>query len=492
MPPRDPAIERRYAWLIFITLWCCYGYFFPKWAEWNQNSRMDLTLAVVEQGGIAIDDYYNNTGDYAVHGGHIYTDKAPGLSFLGVPVYAAFAWVTDTAVGTAVLDRASRSGALAATLSSEGTGLVDDKVRFAAALHATTLWTVSLASAALAAGLFVFLRRLGLDTRERFALALAYGLATIAFPYSTVFYGHQLAAALVFGMFAVIASVRRSEHSERALWAAGALGGLAVLVDFPSLVLVLLLVVYAMSTLAPLRTLIRIGVAGAPFAIVLGAYNAAAFGSPFSSSYRYLGRFPEISNSGVLGFGAPSLDALVGITVSPYRGLFYYVPFLIVAVPGIVALARRPGWRTEARLIAAILAADLLVVACWYDWRGGFAIGPRNLLTIVPFLMVGVGAALTAWRDVRWAVIGFWSLVGISFGIVWLASVSGQAFAPITIGRPLTELFWPRFLSGDIARNAGMALGLPSWVSLFPPLAGIAVSLWLGLKRWPAAAGRLA
>lgn len=60
--------------------------------------------------------------------------------------------------------------------------------------------------------------------------------------------------------------------------------------DVPSLVLVLLLIVYAMFTLAPLGTLIRIGVAGAPFGVVLGAYNAAAFGSPFSSSYRYIGR----------------------------------------------------------------------------------------------------------------------------------------------------------------------------------------------------------
>ena len=43
---------------VFALLVMSYAYFFPRWAEWNQNSRMDLTLAIVEQGRFAIDDYY--------------------------------------------------------------------------------------------------------------------------------------------------------------------------------------------------------------------------------------------------------------------------------------------------------------------------------------------------------------------------------------------------------------------------------------------------
>ena len=60
---------------VSLTLLSCYAYFFPRWAEWNQNSRMDLTLAIVDQGRFAIDDYYENTGDYAVYGDHVYTDN---------------------------------------------------------------------------------------------------------------------------------------------------------------------------------------------------------------------------------------------------------------------------------------------------------------------------------------------------------------------------------------------------------------------------------
>jgi hypothetical protein len=83
--------ERTVEILLFFILIVNYSYFLPKWADWSQNSRMDLILAIVDQGSLAIDDYYKNTGDYAYFEGHYYLDKAPGPTFLAVPVYAAVA-----------------------------------------------------------------------------------------------------------------------------------------------------------------------------------------------------------------------------------------------------------------------------------------------------------------------------------------------------------------------------------------------------------------
>src|ERR1700716_3439374 len=76
--------------IIFTTLLVCYAYFFPRWADWNQNSRLDQVLALVDRGVWYIDDYYQNTGDYAQFEGHLYSDKAPGTAFVGVPAYALF------------------------------------------------------------------------------------------------------------------------------------------------------------------------------------------------------------------------------------------------------------------------------------------------------------------------------------------------------------------------------------------------------------------
>jgi hypothetical protein len=480
------ARERRTALLIFFVLLFCYGYFFPRWAEWNQNSRMDLTLAIVERGALYIDDYYENTGDYAVYGDHIYTDKAPGTSFLGVPTYSVFKLLADTPPMRAILRRLGGSQALASTLREGGTGLLEQKIYFAAALYATTFVTVSLPSALLAALLYLFMGRFFtplLEERQgevwRVALALAYGLATIVFPYSTVFYGHQIAAALVFFAFYLLYRIRQREISQRWLWWAGGLLGLAVLTEFTALILLLILSLYVLWFLERKWEIAKLGLGGLPFALVLGWYNASAFGSPFSSSYRYLGQFPEISNTGFLGFSQPSLEALWGVTFSPYRGVFFLSPFLLLAIPGFWYLLRSVRWRAEAVLWLSLVLAQVVLISAWYDWRGGYAIGPRNLLTILPFLMLPVAFCIRTWREKRLLQMLTWGLVVGSFGLVWIASVSGQEFAPVIIANPLADFFWPKFRAGDITRNLGMVVGLSSWYSLLPLILVLGGVFWI-------------
>jgi hypothetical protein len=229
----------------------------------------------------------------------------------------------------------------------------------------------------------------------------------------------------------------------------------------------------------------RLILAGIPLAFLLGFYNASCFGSPFSSSYRYLGRFPEISNTGFLGFTSPSWKAFWGVTFSAYRGLFFLSSFLLWAVPGFWYFARDRSWRIEAVLSVSIVAAHILLVSSWYDWRGGFAIGPRNLLLILPYLIVAVAFLLRrlARSSIRPFLLScFWLSLLLSFALVWVASTAGQDFPPITIANPLVEFLWPKLVAGDITRNLGMALGLRSWWSLLPPI--LMISLATGGFAW--------
>jgi hypothetical protein len=477
--------------IIFLILLFCYAYFFPRWAEWNQNSRMDLTLAIVEQGRFAIDDYYENTGDYAVYGGHIYTDKAPGTSFLGVLPYAVFRMLTRIPPVEGLIQRLSTTEALTATLREEGTGLLGEKVRFAAALYFTTFFVVSLPSALLGALLYSFLGRILESRFQRMILILGYGLATIVFPYSTVFYGHQTAAALLFAAFYLAYRVRLGELNANYLWGVGGLLGLTVLIEFPALIAGGLLGLYVLWFLyrqsGARKSALGAGkviLAGLPFALLLGFYNASCFGSPFTSSYRYLGRFPEISNTGFLGFTVPSWGAFWGVTFSPYRGLFFLSPFLLFAVPGFWHFIREQEWRPEGVLSVTLVAVHMLLISCWYDWRGGYAIGPRNLILILPYLTIAIAFFLRHLYS-PFSHSLFWSSLLLSLALVWVASTSGQYFAPITIANPLVEFFWPKFVAGDITRNLGMVLGLHAWWSLLPPVLviGITIGGLFGISR---------
>src|SRR5258708_27750856 len=73
---------------IAALLLLAYAYVFSHWADWNQNSRFDLTVAIVHHGTPSIDCCVDNTGDYARGDDRTYTHKAPGLSLRAEPVHA--------------------------------------------------------------------------------------------------------------------------------------------------------------------------------------------------------------------------------------------------------------------------------------------------------------------------------------------------------------------------------------------------------------------
>src|SRR3954467_15741814 len=102
-------------------LLACYGYVLPRWADWSQNSRLDLVRALSEQHDVVIDDYVGNTGDYALFQGHTYSDKAPGPAFLALPVALAMQPMLDLPVSQRQLERLADSGKLSTTLNPTGT-----------------------------------------------------------------------------------------------------------------------------------------------------------------------------------------------------------------------------------------------------------------------------------------------------------------------------------------------------------------------------------
>src|SRR5207248_4649981 len=76
------------ALLLGAVLLTSYAYFYQG-GGWNQNSRFDLVRAIIECHTLSIDAYHGNTQDKAFANGHYYSDKAPGVAFLAVPIALA-------------------------------------------------------------------------------------------------------------------------------------------------------------------------------------------------------------------------------------------------------------------------------------------------------------------------------------------------------------------------------------------------------------------
>lgn len=437
----------------FLVLLICYGYFSPRIDNVNSTSRMDLVYAVADQGTIRIDDYHKNTIDKAFYGGHYYTEKSIGPSVVALPVYLAF---REFAVSVGLTDPPE--------MYAPGGGYT--RAYHGMALIVVTFLTVSLSSAFTALLLYAFVRR-WVTPGAALVTMLAYGLATIAFPYSSQFYSHQLAASAMFAAFFLLWRTVVEGAKPGAAWLAGTLMGIALITEYVTVVFALLLLAWVVYQQRRLSTVLRVVAATIPWVLLSAAYNMAAFESPLPVGYAHTTNFTEVHSQGFMGLTAPTWATLYGITFSPYRGLFFLSPFLLLAGYGFWLM-----WKAHLRSVVVLLAAMcvslLLYNASYVMWSGGFSIGPRHLVPMLPFLCIPVAWVLQRSRtDVYLKVLSA-ALIAVSVLSVWIQSLGGPDFPADTIQHPLTQYSLPYLLRGELAFNLGTALGLQGFVSLLP------------------------
>jgi hypothetical protein len=473
--------ERVTSLILFLTLLFCYTYFLPRWADWSQNSRLDLTLAIVDQRTLSIDDYYHNTGDYALFEGHHYTDKAPGPSFLAVPVYAVVRPILHSAPVQGLLERLANNPAFVATLREDGTGLLREKIYQAIVLYMVTVVVVSIPAAMLGVLLYRFLAYLGAGQAWRAAIVLIYGLATSAFPYSGAFFSHQLVAFLLFGAFFLGFQMRYGRFSPRWTLAAGLMLGYSLISEYPTILIAGAIFLYIILTLPQRRWLVAFVLAGVPPGLLMMAYNWSIFHTLLPVGYKYSELYTDLHSVGFLSLTYPHSGALWGITFGSFRGLFYVSPVLLLAVVGLGMWWRMSRLRAEWAVCLWVTVSFFLFNGSSVMWQGGYAIGPRYLVPMLPFLTMGLGAFAAHWGRLLWArgltaFLTVWSVV-----VIWAETLGGQNF-PDWSPSPLFNYSLPNLVANDIARNLGMALGLGGWSSLIP-LCGFVLLVMVILTR---------
>ena len=459
-----------------IALAVTYAYFVGEPA-WNQNSRLALTRALVEQQSTIIDDYHVTTGDKSFRDGHFYCDKAPGASWAAMLPYAAFVGVRKLTGGELPGARVRPLDPTAPVPEPEDRQPGDVLVYNLAhrvALYLCGLFTGVLPTVAAAAAMFLLaLRQSAGRLRPALIVALTFALATPALPYATVFYGHPLCASLLLWAFTVVTLTPKGEASPRTGLVVGTLLGAAVCTEYPAAVPTLIIMGLAAHRMG-LRFTMFVALGGLPWAAALAGYHVAAFGSPLKTGYDfvYLEEFAEGMRVNY-GIGMPQPEVAWSLLWGSYRGLLYLCPVLMLALWGLVPLVRQSGELPRASVIAAIAIATFFLVlnSGYYMWDGGAAFGPRHLVPLLGLVMLGAMPALQV------APRLFWVLAGVSV----IHMVLGAAATPEApqFGNPIWEYAWPR-TQGAVAAvpgratNVGLLLGLPGLLSLIP-----AIGPWL-------------
>ncbi len=474
----DRPSSRLGALVLGVLIFGSYAYFYEG-GGWNPNTRFDLVRAIVEHQTVRIDRYHENTGDKAHVGRHYYTDKAPGASLTAVPPVAM------------------------ARLAMRATGAdVESKPVIVALSYVATLAAAALPAAIAAVCVFWISMLLGAGETAAAIGCLVCGLATPLWPYATILYGHALAGGCLIA--ALLGALLVAEAGPRSRTTVGIVTGLsagwAVVTEYPAIIPGGIILLFALfrcwqrdRTSVVANTLsMGLGLAGAAAALII--YNWSAFGAPFHIGYTSEEGY-EAMRTGIFGVNWPKWSVARELLFGEYRGLLPLAPVLALAPAGYWLLLRDRASRPTAAIGASVAIYYFLLTAGYAYWSGGWSYGSRHLGPALPFLCLGIPPLWDRGRGWLRVLLLALALVGAGESLI---AVSTTPQPPADYQRPMRDLLWPMFRSGDypiswqsvldlrpppgpmsqLARdgvpreawNIGLLLGLTGHASLIPLL----------------------
>ena len=445
-----PANRRRVC-LVFALTAILFTGFFPPSGNPNEVSRIQAIAAFVDHGTFAIDATLKKYGvheDRSRYDGHDYSNKAPGLIFAGIPIYALLRVFLPEPPDTN-----------------------------AAAFFIVRLLTVSLVSAL---ALARFARRLARppfrDEHGVAALAVAFGTPFLFFARSL--FSHAWTASLLFLAWDQLRSAEEEPgKSERRLALAGFLAGWAVISEYTVAPVVLLL---GIRVFAPRRLadLTKFCLGALPPLALLLVYNQICFGAVWSlsSAHEADPLYAASARQGLFGVGPPNLRVVWGYLFGVSRGTILFSPFWLWAIPGFVAWWRSGEDRRDCAFAAAAVALSVLILSGYPHWEGGYSLGSRYLVPLTFLAALGVPFA---WRT-PWSRWLFAAAASFSIAHFFLLTASWP-YIPPSVHWPAANVAWWSLARHWVAQNLGHSLGLTPLWSLAIPGAATAWATWMSL-----------
>ena len=431
------AARRKTEWSLFLATFIAFAYF-HQGGGWSQNVRFAMVRAMVEEGRFSIDSYliykgataggttelvrvpvsdaeyrwqgktyalvwsdvqdhpmlinknrgnasardvtFTNleqigaTGDVAFERGHFHPNKAPGTSFIAVPAYF-FIYYLGKLFGSNP----------------------DSWWRLTCNAWLTSVFSVGLLSALGCVLLYRLSLAWGGSAAVSLIVTLAFAFGTMFFSYATMLYEHNIIAVALIASFYFLYRVKEASAREGGsgeglsdgrvrlyVFLSGLAAGYAAITNYIIALLVVLLGLYLIWSVRRKRGWywFGLGVLG-PFLLIC-AYNSICFGTPFTTNYRH--QNPLFRTGAFLDvFILPRWEVLVAILVSPFRGLFWSSPVLVLGMAGLGCLFRQRRLRAEAWLLSSIVLFILLFSTSFKEWHGGWATAPRYLAPALPF-----------------------------------------------------------------------------------------------------------
>lgn len=425
---------------VFFTVWVVYVFFLSNFGgNWMEDSVLRLTLAAVDQGTLATDSYViKGIEDNAFYNGHYYSGFAPGDSFLAIPVYFVFKPLFSLLPGSLF-------------------SFPNVQLRLILLNIIATVFISSLLSAFMAVLVYRFLGKFSKNRFHKLLLTFAFSFGTIIFIYSTGYSRDVIKTFFLFASFFILFHLHYGYYGTRRgllSFFSGLFLAFSVSMDYKTVIVMPLFLLY--SWIFCKRKEFFLFVLGAliPF-LFLMAYDYVAFGSPLATPYNYRSEaiVRDYYTAGFFGITFPTLDSLFGLTFSPFRGFFFYMPVMLLSVFGLFVKFFSKGRKFKVDMFFILL---LFLVFFFFNaslvppsWYAGSSFGPRYLMPAIPFMIL---PAIFAFNKIKLWVASlflapsfFVNMLGVLYGreALWTYALDNRyiifnTYIPLLFERGLT------------------------------------------------------
>jgi hypothetical protein len=385
-------------------------WYLDTWGNANTASRAITVLSIVKEHTLQVDSLHEKTMDISLVNGHYYSDKAPLPVFLTVPVYAAYYYMFDPASGS-----------------------FDTEVRPVYLIGDIVCGSLSFVVICMI--FYHYAKRYTTETNAAF-LSMALLYPSFIFVFSGTFFSHVLAAALM--LFAYVLLKEEKRHVLSGLFA-----GAAMLTEYSLGLIVIVWLLQIWFNEKDLRKCARFIAGTIPSFFVLAVYNYSTTGSMIDVLYNHEAS-KEFANASMLGFSHPTLESLYGLSISPFRGLFFYCPALLFIL--IVCVVKRK-WTAEPKKNYVLWVSILffLLIASHKVWWGGWSYGPRQLMPIAVLLLFEGGTFL-AKSGYNRILFSIWTALWLL--VTWVAKSTVVYSVPTEEKNPFLHYFPDHFIAG--------------------------------------------
>jgi hypothetical protein len=405
--------------LINLLLSC---YYLDVWLTPNAASRAMPVLTLYEDKTIVIDKYKNYAGDVSEINNHTYSNKAPLSSFIVYPFYSLYKSfglpdVKDTTLKKYPIYIWSYMG-------PDGIDHMPDGRTFLLPKSSTVLMLGDILCGAIP---FVITLVLALFAMKRtsvklppVAVVMLSFYASFIFAYAGTYTGHLLS-----GVFALTGYIFLKKKN---YLFSGIMVGLALATEFPVGILVPAWAILIYLNEKKISKPILFGLGLIPGIAIVLWYNYHLTGSITKTPYNFEVH-QEKQNAQELGFNMPTFSAFWGLVFSTYRGVLFYTPVLILMLWYVLKNGYENtfknaknkmkiviGWSKNYLLITII--AYLILYSSYYQWPGGWSLGPRYL---IPMVMIVLYEGVIYMSTKKISPYAFYGLTGIGLLFTWLA-----------------------------------------------------------------------